>query len=78
MARSFIFHRDGALSSLASSPPLPSLTDEAYAHLSHVPSAHFEGGVACKGEPAVDPSRMLQRGDSEWIEEHSSFTQAQV
>ena len=31
----------------------------------------FDGGVQCPGEPAVDPSRMIQRitddGESDWI-----------
>lgn len=63
-AMSFVFNRDGALSSLTSPPPLPSLTEEAYAHVGDASKKlRFDGGVACKGEPAVDPSRMLQRGD---------------
>ena len=36
------------------------------------------GGVAAVGEPPVDPSRMVQRGDSEWFEEGSVFGDAQV
>ena len=35
-------------------------------------------GVSVFGEPAVDPSRSLVRGDSEWAEEGSGVGVQQV
>jgi hypothetical protein len=62
-------------------PPLPPLAPLPWAQVAAAANAAFSGwldpaaGVVCVGkggvggEPAVDPSRQLQRGDSEWFEE---------
>lgn len=36
------------------------------------------GGVKATGEPSCDPSRVVQTGDSDWIEVGSGYGEAQV
>jgi hypothetical protein len=52
--------RRGMIENFTNPRPLPLVIDE----------ADLDEGVPCVGEPAVDPSRAIQRvGDSEWIDE---------
>jgi hypothetical protein len=60
---SFIYlpNQRGMMEQMISPEPFPPIMDDDEA----------EGGVACFGEPAVDPSRQMQSstiGDSEWID----------
>jgi peptidase E len=80
VATTFIFGRDGTMSEVEWKEPLPPLVPAPYAHLTEedLRPCEEKGGVACKGEPAIDPSRAGQRGDSEWFEENSPLGNAQV
>ena len=60
---SFIFlpTQKGMLEQWSSPPPVPPLIED---------DEHSVGGVVCRGEPSIDPSRMMQQvGDSEWANE---------
>jgi peptidase E len=77
MARSFTFNADqfGALEGAWAPPPLSPL---ALGYEAATGGGGGVGGVTSVGEPPVDPSRIMQRGDSEWFEEASPFGEAQV
>jgi len=67
-ARSFVFlpSQRGGISNLESPPNLPPLVQE----------ETDMGGVQCTGEPAIDPSRMMEQvGDSEWVNEAEDLRQ---
>ena len=62
---SFVFlpRQKGMLEQWESPNPVPPLVDDSLSI----------GGVSCRGEPSIDPSRMMQQvGDSEWINEVDS------
>jgi peptidase E len=75
-ATSFVFSQDGALESLCSPPTLAPLAAPPLRETASGIEAEWceglaiAGGVPCEGEPAIDPSRVVQRGDSEWFEEN--------
>jgi len=85
-ARTFVFGSDGSLSDVPMGfiSPLPPLAAPSWDEVSSSMNEAFSGwldpgaGVPCLGkdgkggEPSVDPSRQLQRGDSEWFEEGSA------
>jgi len=85
-ARTFVFGSDGSLSDVPMGfiPPLPPLAAPSWDEVASSTNEAFSGwldpgaGVPClgkdgkSGEPSVDPSRQLQRGDSEWFEEGSA------
>ena len=65
-ATSFVFlpSQRGAIANLESPPNLPPLVVD------------MMGGVQCTGEPAIDPSRVMEQvGDSEWINEAEDLRQ---
>ena len=54
--------RRGMIEQFTNPDPLPILIDD---------TNSLDEGVPCVGEPAIDPSRTMQRvGDSEWVEEY--------
>lgn len=69
-ATSFVFLpcQRGAIANLEEPPNLPPLVEE--------DDLLMMGGVQCTGEPAIDPSRMMEQvGDSEWINEAEDLRQ---
>ena len=60
MSCSMTASRKGTIENWHSPPPLQPMVEDDF------------GGVKCDGEPAVDPSRVMQSvGDSEWLDEYS-------
>jgi hypothetical protein len=66
-------HQKGTIERYTTPEPLPPLFTSTSSSSSPSSSPSSKEGVACYGEPSIDPSRAIQNvlGDSEWLEEFS-------